>query len=147
MRISLWRRLWLLTGMALRHSSTRRARFVAGTDRLSIADTNNHAIRIPDVQSGEVITLVVRDIERLRTALIADGWVPTIMPPIAVAPGEGRTALDIVLPPGYKVNDLAPSSVRWSIDGGITLPADADRSLAGIRFPLELSATDRKSVV
>ncbi|MGB9752316.1 MAG: hypothetical protein C0183_12045 [Roseiflexus castenholzii] len=94
------------------------------------------------MQSGEVITLVVRDIERLRAALIADGRVPTItLPPIAVAPGEGRIALDIVLPPGYKVNDLAPSSVRWSIDGGITLPADADRSLAGMRFPLELSAT------
>lgn len=112
-----------------------------GADRLYVADTNNHAIRVVNPANGETITLVIRDIERLRTPLRAEGQVPTVtLPTTTVAPGEGRIELDILLPAGYKVNDLAPSSVHWSANGGVTLPADADRSLAGMRFPIELPA-------
>lgn len=114
----------------------------AGTDRLYIADTNNHAIRILNPANGETTTLALRDIERLRAPLRVEQQTPAITLPLAtVAPGEGKVELDIRLPAGYKINDLAPSSVRWNTDGGVILPVDADRSLAGMRFPLEIPAT------
>lgn len=114
----------------------------AGADRLYIADTNNHSIRVLNLANGETTTLALRDIERLRAPLRIEQQTPAITLPLAtVAPGEGKVELDIQLPAGYKINDLAPSSVRWNTDGGIILPVDADRSLAGMGFPLELPAT------
>jgi hypothetical protein len=57
------------------------------------------------------------------------GWTPSRWRP---APGRC----------GYKVNDQAPSSVTWRVQGGVAqLPPDADRSLVGVPLPLELPAT------
>ncbi len=114
----------------------------AAAGQLYIADTNNHAVRVLDLDSGTVTTLVVRDVERLRAQQVDPSSVPTVVLPVAtVAPGAGMLRLDITLPPGYKINDLAPSSVHWDIDGGAALAGDADRSLAGIQFPLEMPVT------
>lgn len=113
----------------------------AGPDRLYVADTNNHAIRMLDLNTGEASTLVLKGIERFSSAGAESGKVVT-MPPIRIAPGAGQIRLDIILPAGYKVNDLAPSSLRWSLAGaGIALSPDADRSLAGLSFPFDLPAT------
>jgi hypothetical protein len=62
------------------------------------------------------------------------------VPPVTVAPGAGVVRLDIALPPGYKINDQAPSSVAWRASGAQLAP-DADRSLVGVPLPLDLPAT------
>lgn len=111
---------------------------------LYVADTNNHAVRAVDLATGEARTLVLKGIERFSASADEANYRGTLveMPPATVAPGGGRVVLDLRLPPGYKVNDEAPSSVEWRVTGGVAeLPPDADRSLVGLSFPLELPAT------
>ncbi|HWQ15289.1 MAG TPA: hypothetical protein VNL77_20990, partial [Roseiflexaceae bacterium] len=111
---------------------------------LYVADTNNHAVRAVDLASGQARTLVLKGIERFTPSADEAGYrgIVVRMPPATVAPGAGTVRLDIALPTGYKVNGLAPSSVAWRVEGGVvSLPPDADRSLAGLSFPLELPAT------
>lgn len=113
----------------------------AGREQLYVADTNNHAVRIVNPVTGATETLVLQGIERF-SAIAANGAPVVTLPPATVAPGAGRVRLNIVLPQGYKVNDLAPSSVRWQSSGVVaTLPPDADRSLAGFAFPFDVPAT------
>lgn len=46
--------------------------------------------------------------------------------PVRLAPGQGRVTVQIALPPGYKVNDEAPSSVQWQVEGSaLSLAAGA----------------------
>lgn len=44
----------------------------------------------------------------------------------------------MVLPDGYKVNDLAPFSMEWATEG---TTVDGDRSIVEPAFPLEIAAT------
>jgi thiol-disulfide isomerase/thioredoxin/sugar lactone lactonase YvrE len=104
---------------------------------LYVADTNNHAIRVIDLASGETTTLVLFGIERFPTAAGAD-VAAVDLGTIAVAEGPGAVSLDVVLPDGYKVNDLAPFSMEWVVNGP-TL-TDADRSIVAPVFPLVIDA-------
>jgi DNA-binding beta-propeller fold protein YncE len=116
----------------------------AAGDTLFVADTNNHVIRTLDIATGTARTLVLKGIERFTASADEANYRGTIirMDPVTIAPGAGVVQLDVVLPPGYKVNDQAPSSVAWRTASGITaLPPDADRSLVGATFPIELPAT------
>jgi thiol-disulfide isomerase/thioredoxin len=115
---------------------------VAG-DRLYIADTNNHVIRIADLESGEVSTLVLIDSDGLLTRQPPgseySGKIVELEPQSAVT-GPGTIVLDLLLPAGYKVNDLAPFSMEWSSDGDVISFAaeDADRSIISPVFPIEI---------
>ncbi len=115
----------------------------AADGRLYVADTNNHAVRIIDLASGEAHTLVLQGIERFTaSAEAAYGGKVVRYEPVQLARGQGTVRLRIELPPGYKVNDLAPSSMDWEIDGAaLELPADADWSVAGPAFPIDLPVT------
>lgn len=109
-----------------------------------IADTNNHAVRVLDLATGTASTLVLKGIERFNPSPDDDHFAGTIieLEPAAVTGGAGQVRLAITLPDGYKVNDQAPSAVTWHTDANaVTLPADADRSLAGLSFPLDLPAS------
>jgi DNA-binding beta-propeller fold protein YncE len=105
---------------------------------LYVADTNNHAVRILDLESGEAETLVLFGIERFESSrvpvILLDG--------MRVAPGPGTVTLDVALPPGYKVNDIAPFVMEWSVDGDgtMTLGPEADTSIVEPTFPLVLKA-------
>jgi DNA-binding beta-propeller fold protein YncE len=105
--------------------------------KLYVADTNNHAIRIIDLETGEVATRVLFGIERFPTPA-GDGPSTIDLGVVEVNPGEGSVVLDVVVPEGYKVNDLAPFSMRWEGSGAIV--ADGDRSIVAPVFPLELEA-------
>lgn len=114
--------------------------FAAGV--LYVADTNNHVIRTIDTSTGDTSTLVLFGIERFANP--TDGFVGTVvrLDPIEVAPGEGRVVIDVSIPAGYKVNDLAPYSMMWTVEGdAIALASDADRSVVAPEFPLEVGAT------
>lgn len=84
---------------------------VAG-DRLVIADTNNHAIRILDLTTGETSTLVLFGIEEFRAPVEEADTL--VLDPVVIAPEAVEIALDVTLPVGYVLNDLAPFSVTWS---------------------------------
>ncbi|NIM96385.1 MAG: redoxin domain-containing protein [Anaerolineales bacterium] len=115
---------------------------VAG-DKLYIADTNNHAIRVVDLASLEVSTLVLKGIDRYMTST-DEAYSGDLVrfDPVIVQAGEGRVLLQVDLPEGYKVNDEAPSSIDWNVEGDVVeLPIDANITQAGILFPVELEVS------
>jgi thiol-disulfide isomerase/thioredoxin len=112
---------------------------------LYIADTNNHVIRVADLQTGEVRTLVLIDREGLLTRPAAEGEYPGKIISLdsqEVGAGAGTMQLDITLPAGYKVNDLAPFSMAWVDEQGlVSIPdTEADQSIVAPQFPLEIPA-------
>ena len=118
---------------------------VAG-DRLYIADTNNHAVRVADLATGEVTTLVLVDVDGLLTRLPAGeaytGKVVTLDRAVAGA-GTGMIALAVEVPAGYKINDLAPFSMAWQADGQVIGldTATADQRIVSPTFPLTVPAS------
>lgn len=118
---------------------------IAG-DMLYIADTNNHAVRVADLSTGEVSTLVLIDQEGLLTRPVDDAPYPGEVITLArqeVGDGEGTLRLEVEIPAGYKVNDLAPFSMAWSDAAGLItiIPeAEAEQRLVAPSFPLEIPA-------
>lgn len=117
-----------------------------GDGRLYVADTNNHAIRVVDLENEEVTTLVLVDTQGLLTRQPAgeeyNGKIVTLEPQ-TVAAGEGMVRLEVTLPAGYKVNDRAPFSMKWSSEDGLVAfdTAEANRTIAKPTFPLSFPAT------
>ncbi len=107
---------------------------------LYIADTNNHAIRVVDLETKQTSTLVLYGIERFVSA--EDGYTGTTvtLEPVEVAAGDGTVIVDVSLPEGHKVNDQAPFSMSWTVDGEIAELLDADRSITAPSFPIEVPA-------
>ncbi len=118
--------------------------------KLYVADTNNHSIRIIDLAEGAVSTLNFTNPERLQIAgrptVIAGNAAAGLqlrLPEQSLAPGEGEIELDIILPEGFKLNDLAPFSSAWSSGGEVVVIANEDRQqfLHEPEFPLRVPVT------
>ena len=115
-----------------------------GDGKLYIADTNNHVIRVADLDTREVSTLVLVDMEGLLTRQPPDaeynGKTITLEPQ-SVSPGEGTVELQVAIPDGYKFNDLAPFSMEWTAGDGITVdPEQANQTIVEPEFPLSFAA-------
>ena len=86
--------------------------------RLYIADTNNHAVRVIDLETEQVTTVTFPNPQALQIenrATLVGGNVAgdtTTLDPQTVASGSGELIIDLLLPEGYKINDLAPSVVQ-----------------------------------
>ena len=104
---------------------------------LYVADTNNHAIRIIDLSTGDVTTRILYGIEHFPS-VIDDGIGVVHFGDLTVAPGAGAIVLDVKLPPGYKINDVAPFSMSWDTVG-VALD-EGNRSIVSPQFPLTLLA-------
>lgn len=104
---------------------------------LYVADTNNHAIRIIDLSTGDVTTRILYGIEHFPS-VIDDGIGVVHFGDLTVAPGAGAIVLDVKLPPGYKINDVAPFSMSWDTVG-VALD-EGNRSIVSPQFPLTLVA-------
>jgi DNA-binding beta-propeller fold protein YncE len=104
---------------------------------LYVADTNNHAVRIVDPVTGTTETIVLYGIERFES----DGAPVVALDGTLVAPGPGTLTVDVALPVGFKLNDIAPFTMDWSVDGdAVTLGPDADASIVEPTFPLTVPA-------
>lgn len=119
--------------------------------KLYVADTNNHAIRVIDVASRTVSTVVFPN----ATRLIADAALSTLpdaepgAPPISapenglplifgspdvddnvmlpaqtVGAGQGTIRVNITMPEGYKFNKLAPFSATWRENALVSIAPD-----------------------
>ena len=82
---------------------------------LYIADTNNHAIRRLDLTSGEVSTLRFEGLEPPLAPEVRPSFAKADIretPPLTLKPVDGvvRLQIQLPLPPGSKINDLAPMS-------------------------------------
>ena len=115
---------------------------VAG-DRLYIADTNNHVVRVFDLVGGEVSTLQLRDTQGLlldaAPAAALDAAIR--LPAVQVAPGSTRLRLLIELPEDHRLNELAPFSATFSSEQGLVTFANSEFSEVLPELPVEVEVT------
>ncbi len=116
--------------------------------RLYVADTNNHAVRVVDLVTRQTSTIVLRDVNGLLApASDYEGQTVTLDAQQVMA-GEGLVSLNVALPDGYKINELAPFSMAWQTGNLVTF-SDEDQNggqeqrIVAPQFPLELPATFR----
>ncbi|HLA43697.1 MAG TPA: hypothetical protein VJZ27_09695, partial [Aggregatilineales bacterium] len=127
--------------------------------KLYIADTNNHAIRIVDIESQSVSTVLFPNVNILLSDAVAfvdtpfNGGVDTapggafggetlVLPPQTVAPGEGLILVDAVMPFGYKLNAAAPFTAQWAGDEVVTVAEDQrDYQVITPEMPIEFPVT------
>ncbi|MFN8563435.1 MAG: thioredoxin-like domain-containing protein [Anaerolineae bacterium] len=123
----------------------------AAGNRLFVADTNNHAIRVIDLATAQVSTVTFPNPERLQigdTTTVAGGNLASgetiALSEQTVAPGEGAILVRIVLPDGYKINPEAPSRSEWNNEGEAIGIPEAERAqpfdAAEFRVPVTLDA-------
>jgi len=102
---------------------------VAGR-RLYIADTNNHLLRMADLDARLLRTVELRGLDRPRSVDVLPVAAPvTELPARVVAPGPVTLVVTVTPPAGHKLNGAAASSVRLLPDGS-EVPLDADGTAA-----------------
>lgn len=115
-----------------------------GNGRLYIADTNNHVVRVANLEDGVVSTLVLADPQGLLTRT-ADGEFTgkTVSLDVQTVRGGAATLnLQIDLPGGYKFNDIAPFLAEFSASGDVSLaPDSATVQQIAPSFPLQIPLT------
>ncbi|MBZ0279568.1 MAG: redoxin domain-containing protein [Anaerolineae bacterium] len=118
--------------------------------KLYIADTNNDAIRVIDLATNTVSTVTFTN----AAALQISGQVTIVGGNSAggetiqfeaqtVAAGAGEIVLNIALPEGYKLNNLAPFTADWASDNAaVTIGAeDAAQSILEPELPIHVPVT------
>ena len=120
---------------------------VAG-DKLYVADTNNHAIRVVDLKTKETRTLQIRGLQppTANQAAINVDVAPNAeeikLPLQKVRAGEAAVLINVELPAGYHLNPTAPQSYKVSIENGAKSlaidPQDASRSTKGSQLPIRV---------
>jgi hypothetical protein len=112
--------------------------------KLYIADTNNHAIRVADLSTGEVSTLRLRG---LAMPAAVTGFSDTSfaaaanieMQPLRVKAGQsGHLGVHIELPEGYHLNPRAPFTYRVDVIGNGISIAETYQQFRAIALPLPL---------
>ncbi|MCL1600249.1 MAG: redoxin domain-containing protein [Actinomycetia bacterium] len=105
---------------------------------LYIADTNNHAIRVVNVATGDTSTLILKGAEKFDPPGEFRGEVITLEQ-IEANAGAASMTLNYTLPDGYKVNEEAPSTLTIAGGGVIaSLPAGATYDLTGTDLPVSV---------
>jgi thiol-disulfide isomerase/thioredoxin len=109
---------------------------------LYVADTNNHVIRRVHPATGEADTMVLYGIERFPYAGSDGGALIVTIDEVTAGPGPGQIVLDLALPAGYKLNDIAPLTIVWSVEGDAADFGDGRIvSIVEPALPLELPVT------
>lgn len=77
------------------------------SDRVFVADTNNHAIRTVDLATGRVSTWPLRRVARLTPEVTVSGT----LPPLQVRPGRVLFSVRVQLPAGHAYSSDASSGI------------------------------------
>jgi thiol-disulfide isomerase/thioredoxin len=120
---------------------------VAG-DKLYVADTNNHAIRVVDLKTKETKTLSIKGLQppaSNQTPVSVD-FAPNEeeikLAPQKIRTGQSVLLINVALPPGYHLNPTAPQRYKVSVEqGGAALtidPQNSARNTKGLELPIRV---------
>ena len=108
-------------------------------EKLYIADTNNHAIRVADLHTKQVTTLQLTGITDSALSAMADVW-PNLqevrLPGHTLRTGQSRLVLDVKIPTPYKLNPGSPLEYRVEVSGA-SQPGKRTSVQDG-QFPLQI---------
>lgn len=128
--------------------------------RLFIADTNNHAIRVLDVEANSLVSVIFPNVSVLLpqdTAAVDTapidygntldsllGGETLVLDVQTVGPGQGTILVDAVMPFGYKLNASAPFTAQWEQDTVVDVATDVENYQVitpdlPIEFPVNLT--------
>ncbi|HEY3105075.1 MAG TPA: thioredoxin-like domain-containing protein [Pyrinomonadaceae bacterium] len=134
---------------------------VAG-DKLYVADTNNHAIRVLDLKTKETKTLQIKGLlppatnQSAATAEVAPNAEEIKVAPQKLRAGDAAVVIDINLPAGHHLNPTAPQRYSVTIESNgesmKNAPIDVSKTAKGLSLPIRIpigigagSATARAS--
>jgi len=119
---------------------------VAG-DKLYVADTNNHAIRVVDLKTKETQTLQIKGLQPPaaktdESAEVAPNAEENKLAPQKIRTGQSVLLINLELPPGYHLNPSAPQRYQVSVEqGGAALkldPQKSSRNTKGLQLPISI---------
>jgi DNA-binding beta-propeller fold protein YncE len=95
-------------------------------DKLYVADTNNHAIRVVDLKSGLTSTLRIKDLQPPVTATTEQSELEVgpnaeetqLAAQQVRSESEGALVIQVELPAGYHLNSMAPQHYRVTVEKG-----------------------------
>src|SRR5215213_5530172 len=123
-------------------------------DKLYVADTNNHAIRLVDLKTKQTSTLRIngltppaRNVQALETA-VGPNAEEIKVPAQRLRAGTGASLqINVELPAGYHLNPMAPQRYKISVDEAKSLAIDEKAALGAtkdlklpLRVPLNTTA-------
>jgi hypothetical protein len=126
----------------------------AADNKLYIADTNNHAIRVVDLTTKSVSTLRIKGLEPPASSSTSTSDASPNLETIKIlkqtlrAASDGAIVVDVDLPTGYHLNPAAPQRFKASIESGrehVLFQSDKNQTVnelsqtsRSIRLPLRL---------
>jgi hypothetical protein len=108
---------------------------------LYIADTNNHVIRVADIETRRVETLEIKDSEMLWPEPdMPDEEPATELAAQSVAPGEATLTISLELPDNHKLTPGAPTQlvVRSADEAVLRLDGKTELTFSRPTFPIEV---------
>ena len=117
-------------------------------DKLYIADTNNHAIRVVDLKTKQTSTLRIngltppaKSFAPSETAAAPNAEEIKTAPQQLRAGSNGVLEINVELPQGYHLNPMAPQRYKISVEDGKNIQIDeklASRSAKDLKLPLRI---------
>ena len=115
-------------------------------NKLYVADTNNHAIRVLDMKTKEVSTLQIKGLKTEVSKDMSQSAIPSFARSVELplktlkADSEIQLTLNIQLPKGYHVNPNAPLIYRIDTGSGIQIEqANREVRLEKPELPIKIS--------
>ena len=109
-------------------------------NKLYVADTNNHAVRVVDLKTKEILTLRIKGLEppaALATVAATDSDSGPNSEEIMVASQrlranqDGTVVIQVDLPAGYHLNPMAPQRYKVSVESGVQQVGLVSSSVTG----------------
>jgi len=121
--------------------------------RLYIADTNNHQVRVLDVDTGELSTLLLTNLELATITAVGLSDDEVVLPPTTLAPGRVQLTVEFDLPEGYKYNTIGTFRFEWTADDPAYISAvtpalyEAQGPETPLTFDIEVAAGGGSNVI
>ena len=115
--------------------------------KLYVADTNNHAIRVVDLNTKETKTLPIKGLQppaanQMSATEVEPNAEEIKLPPQKIRAGDGAVIINVELPPGYHLNPTAPQRYVVALQQGAeelkTAPVNVNKAAKGLTLPIRI---------